>query len=158
MNTPDTNIGSAKAGFRVGAKALAALAIAAIVVFAVGGVVVPWVRDLLVAKSELRAKYILVFGDGVSQRVKIKSQSDFETAIDPSNIQWRQNVSISDPQGGPVKHYPDVGSADPNVVTVSRAAITQLIGIPPCSMHVTQKVALKNEQQVETILSLLDTN
>ena len=66
MNTPDTNIGSAKAGFRVGAKALAVVAIAAIVVFAVGGVVVPRVRDLLVEKSELRAKYILVFGDRAS--------------------------------------------------------------------------------------------
>ena len=82
----------------------------------------------------------------------------FENALDPSNIQWRQNVSISDPQGGPAKTYTDVGSDDPSVVTVSRAAITQVVGSDPCNMHVTQKVGLKNEQQVETILSLLDTN
>ena len=120
-----------------------------------------YVLPQMMLTKEPKAKYVLAFGDG-AQRVKINlaSLANFEIAIDSNHARWRRDISINDGSTAPAKTYPDFGTDDPNPITVSRAAIIQQNKTDgsPCTMHVTQRVGLNGQDDVKSILSMLDTD
>ena len=104
------------------------------------------------------AKYVLAFGDPADNSlVTVANLASFQAALASPVPNWStlQEVPTEGATPTPVP-IPSPTPAGVNTALVSRVKITQnRQNNAPCTMHVTQRVGLNNQEQVQRVLATL---
>jgi hypothetical protein len=104
------------------------------------------------------AKYVLAFGDPADNSlVTVANLASFQAALASPVPNWStlQEVPSEGATPTPVP-IPTPTPAGVNTALVSRIKISQnRLNNAPCTMHVTQRVGLNNQDQVQRVLATL---
>jgi hypothetical protein len=118
-------------------------------------------RFLLIPHTKLvdqPAKYVLAFGDPADNSlVTVANLASFQAALASPVPNWStlQEVPSEGATPTPVP-IPTPTPAGVNTALVSRIKVIQnRLNNAPCTMHVTQRVGLNNQEQVQRVLATL---
>ena len=104
------------------------------------------------------AKYVLAFGDPADNSlVTVASLASFQAALASPVPNWSTLQEVPTEGATPTAvPIPSPTPAGVSTALVSRVKITQnRQNNAPCTMHVTQRVGLNNQEQVQRVLATL---